>query len=719
MERHQGRGLWLVLVVCACRLASGSVYDDVTAWWHLDYADSGTAAAGEVRDARTWYSGGAYAATSVQGTPEWTTAVPSSGRGPAGGQVYGGRGLDFTPAVDGGGNVAPDGFYVSNLALGGDATLVTRFKWDGYPSDQSSAWMYNNAYGNDQGWLLGLTSGDASPQLLRYRSTGGSVSPDPGWTTTPGVWYDLAVVVDENGSSDTVTYYRWEEGGNLQSASFAVDANFDSVGSGGTRVGFESTSGTNGRKAFDGVMEHLAVWNRALDANEVAHAFGSPNPIGAIGIDTNNSENFNMESAAGNTYIAGEPWGKLSRALTEYGNSQIDIYVGVTAEQAALPYIFHLDTNGGSAPTFPIAVLVNGVSLGTQDVPSNGDAEWIVRNGLVAGANTISLRYAGSGGGNYITWDWMELTGAWQVGTDNNSAGEFEGEWLVGDNFYATDPNLKHLERAHTHGDPDINLHFDLSDELADHAFLYTTRVVQQGGGAEHPFDILVNGILAASYPTQPNNTQIDVPIRSDWLQAGDNVITVRYQGTSSHSQWDFHRLQPRNDSMETENYWMLGFDNDSTAEFASEGAAPDDFDIGDFNWQHFERAVTVSDLFTNIHFPLSAEQALHSFRLAFEVYSPENPDTGFEVYLNDVLLLADLGSHGELFSLDIPWQDWLMQPGDNVLTMRWDDQAGRSNWIQWDWIRLDMLDERVPEPCTLSLLALGGLALLRRRRRA
>ena len=79
---------------------------------------------------------------------------------------------------------------------------------------------------------------------------------------------------------------------------------------------------------------------------------------------------------------------------------------------------------------------------------------------------------------------------------------------------------------------------------LAEFTYLYTTRVVSQGGGSQHPFDVLVNDVLVASYATQPNNTLIEVLIPSTLLQGGDNVITLRYQGPDGYSQWDFHRLE-------------------------------------------------------------------------------------------------------------------------------------------------------------------------------
>jgi hypothetical protein len=46
-----------------------------------------------------------------------------------------------------------------------------------------------------------------------------------------------------------------------------------------------------------------------------------------------------------------------------------------------------------------------------------------------------------------------------------------------------------------------------------------------------------------------------------------------------------------------------------------------------------------------------------------------------------------------------------------NLKSLEWD--TGDINWVQWDNINL------VPEPATMTALALGALALVRKRRKA
>jgi hypothetical protein len=531
--------------------ARAGVYDNVTAWWQFDKAASGTiSTATDIRDARAWYNTGNYKATAIEGTPEWTATVPA--RGPGGGQTFGGRGMLFSPATDGT-NVSPDGFLVNNLALAGDVALVTRFKWDGYAADVNDAWIYGNGFdfATDKGWLLGLSGTNGNPFLLHGQNYAFSVP----WTTTAGKWYDLAIVLDDNGAGGAIKVYRWEEGGNIQSWTPSSPSAYTGLvnTTSGTRVGFEDNGG-NARKAFKGTIENLAVWNRTLSTAEVHEAFGWPNPSWTLGIDNNGNLDFNTEGAVDADYTIGQPWGEAPCAVTQYGGAddrKFNINFQVTAQQAALNQVFHLDTAGARSPNFPLTVSLNGRTLDSRLVTGNRDYEWLLPAGsLQAGSNRLTLEYTGptiswADGGNYVIWDWMELGGAWQVGYDDNSQAEFSAEGAAPNDYYVTDPVWKHLERALTHGQPDTRLHFSLSPELARYDFDYTFEFTGQSIASGIPIDVLINDQLLANIPASNNGTVVNLVIPSSMLLVGDNAIRLVWAGgDSGYTQFDYHRLQ-------------------------------------------------------------------------------------------------------------------------------------------------------------------------------
>jgi hypothetical protein len=142
----------------------------------------------------------------------------------------------------------------------------------------------------------------------------------------------------------------------------------------------------------------------------------------------------------------------------------------------------------------------------------------------------------------------LELGGSWQVGVDDNNAGEFVIEGSVPDDYYVTDSDWQHLERAVTsYGQPTINIHFALSSQmLSRYLYTYTTRVVSQSAPGTHAFSIGVNGTKIYSTAGLANNTLVSVPISSELMEPGMNEINLIYDDTSASSyiNFDFHRLE-------------------------------------------------------------------------------------------------------------------------------------------------------------------------------
>ena len=251
------------------------LYDTTAAWWRLDAATGGAASAGQILD----YSGNSHHASAVSGSPSWSPAPPA---GPSGGITYTGA-LELDPIPYGQTGSNTEGFRVDNWALAGDTTLFARMRWDGNVSGTSSAhpwsenmfWMngYTWASGGGAGWRVGLRTDQGYP-VIRF---GGAAGVDASsWTTTPGEWYDFAIVLDYDDitGQTTVTYYREGADRVFQQYSAAVTWDLSNVDLWrGTHFGYEG-----GDKKFDGAFESIALWNRALTAEEVHDIFVYPEP---------------------------------------------------------------------------------------------------------------------------------------------------------------------------------------------------------------------------------------------------------------------------------------------------------------------------------------------------------------------------------------------------------------------------------------------------------
>ncbi len=542
--------------------AIAGVYDDAAAWWHFDYDanTNGLADLNDIRDQRDWGTAatkgptGKHATTvrGLLGSPRWTNSAAFR---PAGGQEYGGKSLSFQSAVDPlTTNCWPDTFLVSNLGLAGSATLLTRFRWDGYPTElEKMSWLYNNGleWNAYRGWLFGVQS-NAYPRLTLYTQKS-TLQMDI--AVTNGVWYDVALVLTDGDAAsitnDTVEFYLWHPTGGLSYRKYTTSVITNSIGTLGTTIGCETTATTytsgNARKSFVGALNHLAVWNRALSFAEVNEAFGNPQPLFQIGLNNNSVTDLRPESEVDAEYLPGEPWHTMRRAVTAtYRDATIKL--PLTSAQAKLDMVFHVETSTDSSTNAAgLSLIVNGVTNAVQTAAPNKDLCWFVTtNLLVTGTNTFTLHYE-SGPSAFISFDWLELGGAWQVGTEDNNQTEFMVESGAPDDFFVTDPNWMHLERAITSGDTNVNVHFALSSELArKYFFSYKTCIIGQGpGNTNHAFSVDFNNTVLKSYPPQPNGTYITLPLDRALVRAGDNVIKVRYDGqVGGYLQFDFHRLE-------------------------------------------------------------------------------------------------------------------------------------------------------------------------------
>ena len=394
--------LAVITLAALSACATAGVYDDVTAWWHLDMADSGvpivdsTVPRYDIRDQRLWGSAGGYKATSVMGTPQWTTSVPEFG--PAGGRTLGGRALELDVSA------GSEGFAVSTLGISGDATLFTRFKWDGVLHHGGAATLYSNAFGwsANTGWTLRLVSG-GNPGI--YYGHGGTASEGgttyAGWTTDPDTWYDLAVVFDDNGTNDTISFYRWKEGGAFEQVTNNVSWFEGAVNTAGTRVGYESTN----YKYFGGAIESIAAWGRALSADEVLEAFTAPQAVWQVGIDNGTSDDMAAEWLADADYDVGDPWHEIRRAVTGSAD-KIRVHFDLSADEAGHSFLFSFE------PFYarPFDISLNDVLIGSYTSTANTVFEldlpwglWLMQDGT----NVLELKY--TYGGQWMSYDWMKL----------------------------------------------------------------------------------------------------------------------------------------------------------------------------------------------------------------------------------------------------------------------------------------------------------------------
>jgi len=522
--------------------AWGGVYDDVAMWWQFDNDanNDGQVQVGEVKDQRSW-DGTARHATTLNGPSDrpWITGVVS----PAGGPLYGDKAMLFSPLTNAT-SCWPVTLSVNNFSAPGSATIVTRLRWDGYTFTTPISQIYFNGYGSGNGWIFFLYNGQ--PYFYTVK---GMINIPGAPTLVVGKWYELALVITDNGTADKIEVYVWAEGGNLVYASRSGDLTA-STATATTKIGCENDFGTYGttdaaKRSFKGAINHVAVWNRALSYAEVCEALRAPYPdVFQVGLNNGSINDVGAASQTNEEYSVNAAWHTMRRSLTsEYPT--LTMKVPVSAVQTQLNQVVHVDTLAGGS----LKLVVNGVDNAVKTADQNQQICWLVPSAqLVPGTNTFTLIYAGTSGSS-VGLDSVEIGGSWQLGTADGNYAELGKETTAQEQFYLTDPVLTNLEWAATSGDSDVNIHFSLSNELArKYAFTYTTRLLSQGGTTSmHPLKVLMNGVLVQSLPAQPDLTTVSLRIDSEFMKAGDNTLTVRYD--DSVSGWvlfDYHRLEVR-----------------------------------------------------------------------------------------------------------------------------------------------------------------------------
>lgn len=253
---------------------------NAAALWKFDGASSGFVTnANQIVDS-SGNGHNANAMTNPGNTNISWAPVPLTGPGGAGTIdpfVTEGRGVSLQPLLVSSGptdTVAAVGFQVNNFSVKGSATIATRFLWDGLISDDGGAnmaWLYGNGFGVSNGWLFGIQNSGSTSYLRLFQLN--FTTFDSAYAMQTGIWYDAVVVLNENiesgGTGDSVDFYIQPSSGALfttnRTGTIWTNAALTSL------IGNETlgTGTGNQRKAFDGTIDYIALWDRALTQEEV------------------------------------------------------------------------------------------------------------------------------------------------------------------------------------------------------------------------------------------------------------------------------------------------------------------------------------------------------------------------------------------------------------------------------------------------------------------
>jgi len=138
-------------------------------------------------------------------------------------------------------------------------------------------------------------------------------------TISSGQWYHLGVVVPANGYDDNTTWKMYINGSEYTGTYInSGNANMNLAYSGNSNLGAWQRSGTSLSNVFDGEINNAAIFNKGLDASNMAAIYNSGTPIDL----SSNSGNYTESAAL-------EAWWRFNEGTgTSYTDSTGNGYTG-------------------------------------------------------------------------------------------------------------------------------------------------------------------------------------------------------------------------------------------------------------------------------------------------------------------------------------------------------------------------------------------------------
>jgi len=589
----------------------GDVWGEAKYAWTFDkdVNGDGILQTSEVRDMRYWGS------TNVNGAAEGCilpNAISNDGEahGPwwvSGSVSAPARGVTMpatqylhlnctTNWVDGICKGTANGFtFPSGTSVSGSVSVVVRLRVDRFGSCRfKTAYFLNNGLNWDgmSGTMFGFSATDttftnAYPYVLIGQKSAGAGADYIRMTTN--VWYDVGYSVTDKGNGRAEVLFmvsgvssdsqkRWYDTLRTKTVQVAAGAftNETTIGA-RVSVGAEQIGkyGENGTKGVVGDIHRIAIWSRALSAEELAEALGRPATYFQAGFEDGRNGEFGLveETDAEASFAPDEsPCREMPRALTASRPSLKLAYTPRTDESRNMGGLFRVKLTPTSEAQTTLELTVGGKSLGRQVVAAGAAADWFVRRKtLVAGSNAFVLTRCNPEAGT-CEIDALQMTGSWQLGVEDSSHSGFSAESYVGKTAYLMNWNTTGLPRAMfgksmTDANAGLRLWFKAPNWIGDHYnFRLTGRVISQGCGNDAdrykltntvdgcgwtnnqwPFAVDVNGRQAYATPGVPNGTSYSFVIPSGTLSNGWNVINTHINANAPASYWlmyDFHRLE-------------------------------------------------------------------------------------------------------------------------------------------------------------------------------
>ena len=318
---------------------------------------------------------------------------------------------------------------------------------------------------------------------------------------------------------------------------------------------FKTTSATTrDQPCFHGDVQQLAIWDRALNDQEVMTAFGMPRPaIFRIGFDNGTSNEFGGARTGSSQTIDGlDSWQDVANTMKAGDTLKVN-FTALRAE-AGLAQIFSIK----SLPESSVARIeptLNGTALGERRVAAGAHVFWPVTTNLVVeGANELVLKRKDSGTGDF-GFDAMELGGSLGVGSASHviNDGRVYPEQIATGVPSAADPNPAHWAVGFRPYLDNTNLNFNVwvDPEIVGACtsrFWTCVQCAKSPGSTSVPksshFTIFVNEEAMTNIYADASWVDIPLDFNPGDLDAGWNKFEIRSAEAYPTCQWLIDRYR-------------------------------------------------------------------------------------------------------------------------------------------------------------------------------
>ena len=303
--------------------------------------------------------------------------------------------------------------------------------------------------------------------------------------------------------------------------------------------------------AFRGAIAAVKGWRRLLTEDEMWCVMaGLHGGIFHAGVPDGKADEFGASDTAATFDPTAMPWQKMKKSLTA-ADRTLALSVPIPAENKTHSKLLVVKPLfDGVGATCPVAVVANGVDVGTFDLMDAAERTILLRGAAALcnaeGRLVISIeRPAGCAG--TLSFDAVSLAGSWQVGKKDGSKAEMKGEGKgVPQVAIMGDPVYKHVQRSLTKVCPSLSLLFDVPENVNGGCkWRYSTKFLDPQAGYVQPIHIELNGSTIWSSENVAGGSEVDCQIDPSLLVPGLNNLKLCYD--SAVPNWisiDYHRLK-------------------------------------------------------------------------------------------------------------------------------------------------------------------------------